>query len=567
MIAPRARWIIAPTADPEAVRRLAGALNLPPPLAALLLQRQYTTPDAAKAFLRPSLDSLSDPYRLPDMDRAVETISAAVRAGTTIMVHGDYDVDGQCSAALLTRVLRVAGAQVVPFVPDRLRDGYDLGPAGVAAARSAGAGLIVTCDCGTTALEAIAAAGAAGIAVVVTDHHVPGELPDVPVVNPRRAPGDAPGADLCGAGVAFKLVQALVPALGLPTTLPLHVLDLVAVATVADVVSLTGENRILVRFGLKTLADSRWPGLRALVETAGLSGRPIRAGHVGFILGPRLNAAGRIGSAMRGLDLLLADDVDEAMEGARRLETLNARRQQMDQTILDEAITMVEREVDLEHTYGLVLARDGWHPGVIGIVASRLVERYARPTILVALEGDEGKGSGRSIPVFDLHAAIKTCAGHLARWGGHRMAAGLTVARDQLEAFSVAFNRAAQQALEPDDLIPTQRVDAVVSLDALDRELERLLRHLEPCGPGNPAPVFGVEGVRGRNPKVVGGNHVRLTLDDGRARLGAIGFGWADRVDPDWWRAPLDVAFRLERNEWRGTTTLQGRIMQLRPSA
>lgn len=547
---------------------LAQALRIPSTLARLLIQRGYGATDGAKRFLRPTLDALSDPRLLPDMERAVATVVDAVRNGRPIVVHGDYDVDGQCGTAILTRALRAAGAVVVPFIPNRLRDGYDLGPAGVAAARAAGAGLIVTCDCGTTAHEAIAAARAAGVRVVVTDHHVPATLPPADaVVNPRRGDREAPTADLCGAGVAFKLVQALVSELGLPEHLPLHLIDLVAIATVADVVPLVAENRILTRFGLRKLADTRWPGLRALIEVAGLANRAVRAGHVGYVLGPRLNAAGRIGDAMEGLALLLSDDPADAQERARRLEVQNEQRQELDTRILQEAVEVIEAEADLERDYGLVVARDGWHAGVIGIVASRVVERFARPAVLVAWEGDVGKGSARSIPGFDLHAALAECAPLLARFGGHRMAGGLTLARGRLDAFRARFNEVARARLAPDDLVPRQRIDAVVRLDQLSLELERLLQHLEPCGAGNPTPVFGITGVAVREARPVGMNHLRLVLEDPAGRIGAIGFDWADRVDPAWWRAPVDVAFQLQQNEWRGDVSLQARIVEVRPSA
>jgi single-stranded-DNA-specific exonuclease len=562
------RWEVAADPPADAIRRLAEALHVPPTLARLLVQRGHGSVEDARTFLRPTLDALSDPLALPDMAPAVATVAQAVRAGSPILVHGDYDVDGQCGTALLTRVLREAGATVVPFLPNRMRDGYDLGPAGLAAARTAGAGLIITCDCGTTALETVAAARAAGLRVVITDHHLPGELPAADaIVNPRRGDRDAPWADLCGTGVAFKLAQALVPALGLPAHLPLHVLDLVALATIADVVPLTGENRVLARFGLRKLQESRWTGLKALIEVAGLQGRPIRAGHVAFALGPRLNAAGRIGEAMDGLALLLSDDPAEALERARRLETQNAQRQELDQRILQEAVDLVERDVRLDEEFGLVLASDTWHPGVIGIVASRVVERYARPAILIALEGNTGKGSGRSIPGFDLHAAIAECSTHLLRFGGHPMAAGVTVARDALEGFRAAFNAVARARLAPEDLVPRRRIDAVVRLDELNLDLERLLRHLEPCGAGNPTPVFGVTGVAVREARPVGANHLRLMLQDDVGRIPAIGFDWADRVDPAWWRAPVDVAFQLQQNEWRGDVSLQARIVEVRPSA
>ncbi len=566
--APILRWVVAPRPDRAAVLALADRLHLPEPLAALLIQRGQVDPEAARQYLRPSLDALSDPLALLGMSEAVETIAATVRAGGTILVHGDYDVDGQCATALLTRALRAGGADVVPFLPHRLRDGYDFGPAGLQAARAAGASLILTCDCGITAVEAVRAARAEGIGVVITDHHLPGpQLPPALAIIDPQQPGDTSGATaLCGAGVAFKLVQALVPALGLPPNLPYYLLDLVALATVADVVPLLGENRILVKHGLRLLAESGWPGVRGLVEASGLLGRELRAGHLGFILAPRLNAAGRIGEATDGLRLLLTDDPDEALRLARRLEELNVERQSLDQRILDEALAQVERTGDPERDAGFVIAGDGWHPGVVGIVASRVVERYGRPAFLIAFDGDIGKGSGRSISRFDLHAALLACGDLLERYGGHHMAAGLTIRRENLDAFRERFGGLARETLAPEDLGPEQRVDLEVALHEVTSELERLMRHLEPCGTGNASPVFGVRGVRLAGRCRVGQGHLKGTLDDGRSRLPAIGFQWADRVP---WLAdgPVDAAFRIECNEWNGQITLQARLCALSPHA
>jgi single-stranded-DNA-specific exonuclease len=496
-------------------------------------------------------------------------IAEAVRSGTRILVHGDYDVDGQCAAALLTRALQAAGADAQPFLPHRLRDGYDLGPSGVAAAREAGAGLILTCDCGITAVEAVDAANAAGIRVIVTDHHLPGrELPAAVAIVDPQLPGDSSGlTQLCGSGIAFKLVQALVPALGLPANLPFHLLDLVALATVADVVPLIGENRILVRHGLRLMSASRWPGLRALVRVSGLEGREIRAGQVGFILGPRLNAAGRVGEARDGLRLLLTDDEGEADRLAHQLEGLNIQRQALDQRMLEEAIAQVERDADPARDAAFVLAGEGWHPGVVGIVASRVVERYGRPTFLVAFEGDVGKGSGRSISRFDLHAALDQCGDLLERYGGHHMAAGLTVKRERLEEFRARFAAVARQQLSPEELGPEQRVDLLLRLDEASEDLERLCRHLEPCGMGNPAPVFGVRGAGFISARRVGSGHLKGTLTQDDRRLAAIGFQWADRVPwlPATPPSHVDVAFRLEQNSYMGETSLQARIVALSP--
>lgn len=567
---PPLRWRVEPPPAAEDVHRLAEGLGVPSALAALLLRRGIATPESAREFLRPGLESLADPLVLTDMDRAVETVVRAVKAGVRILVHGDYDVDGQCATALVTRALRAAGADVRPFVPNRLRDGYDLSAAGVAEAAASGARLVITCDCGITAIDPVAALRARGIAVVITDHHLPGaDLPDADaVVDPQRADDTSGLTQLCGTGLAFKLVQALVPALGLPANLPLHLLDLVAIATVADVVPLVGENRVLVRHGLRLLPHSRWPGLQALIQTSGLARKEIRAGQVAFILGPRLNAAGRIGEAADGLRLLLTDDPGEASRVAADLERLNGERQALDQRILDEAIAQVERECDPERDAGLVLASPGWHAGVVGIVASRVVERYGRPAFLIAVDGEVGKGSGRSIARFDLHAALHRCGDLLERYGGHRMAAGLTVRRERIDAFRQRFRTVAREELAQDDLGPEQRVDLVIGLDEMSHDLERLCRHLEPCGVGNPGPVFGITGARLEGARRVGTNHLKGTLADGRSRLDAIGFGWADRAP---WAgggaAPLvDAAFRLEENQFQGSVTLQARVVALAPA-
>jgi single-stranded-DNA-specific exonuclease len=564
--APMLRWAVAPQPDRAKVEALAAALRLPPALAALLIQRGHGSEEAARSYLRPLLSDLSDPYRLAGMAEAVDVIAHSVKAGQRIMVHGDYDVDGQCSSALLTRALRVAGADVVPFLPHRLRDGYDFGPAGLAAAKAAGAALIITCDCGITAMDTVRSAREAGIGVIVTDHHLPGaELPPaLAVVDPQRADDTSGANDLCGTGIAFKLVQALVPALGLPANLAFHLLDLVALATVADVVPLQGENRILVRHGLKLLAESRWVGVRALVEATGLTGKEVVARHLGFVLGPRLNAAGRVADATDGLRLLLSDDPTESAELAKRLEGLNIERQALDQRILDEALEQVERTGDPERDASFVLAGEGWHPGVVGIVASRVVERYGRPTFLIAFDGDIGKGSGRSISRFDLHEALLACGDLLERYGGHQMAAGLTIRRDRLAEFRERFGAIARQSLAPEDLGPEQRVDLELPLAQATAELERLSRYLEPCGAGNPGPVFGVRGVRFTGRARVGNGHLKGCLDDGTARLPAIGFQWADRV-PWLGDGLVDAAFRLEPNEWNGHVTLQARLCALTP--
>lgn len=562
------RWRVAPAPDPEAAASLAAALSLPLPLAKLLVQRGYAEEARARAFLRPTLDALAEPLTLAGMVDAVAIIRRAVAAGSPILVHGDYDVDGQCATALLTRALRLAGATVHPFVPHRTTDGYDFGAAGLAEAERVGAGLILTCDCGTNAIDAVASAKAAGRLVIITDHHLPGPvLPAADaIINPQRADDQAGLGMMCGTGIAFKLVQALVEPLGLPASLPLHLLDYVAIATIADVVPLVGENRILVKHGLRLLQESRWAGLRALLAQCDLAGKTVRAGQVGFTLAPRLNAVGRIADAKDGVRLLLLDDEREAASLAATLDRLNRERQALDQQIQDDAMALVESEyADPTLHPAIVLAGEGWHPGVIGIVASRVVERYGRPTFLIGLDGAVGKGSGRSIEGFDLHAALTACGDLLTRYGGHRMAAGLTIPSDQVAAFRERFVGVARAQLTVDDLGPTQRVDLELPLGEVTDELERLGRHLEPCGMGNAAPVLGARRVRLQGSRTVGEKHLKTSLAaDGRV-VDAIAFGWADRA-AGFADALVDVAFRLERNEFRGVSSLQARVLALAPT-
>ncbi|MEK6610785.1 MAG: single-stranded-DNA-specific exonuclease RecJ [Gemmatimonadota bacterium] len=562
------RWQVEPAPDDAVANRVAQGLGVPLPFARLLVQRGCSTPEAARRFLRPSREELHDPMLLPDMDTAVERLVQAVRGSEPVLVHGDYDADGQCSTAIMTRLLAHAGGRPVPFLPHRIRDGYDLSEAGVKAAAAAGARVILTLDCGTTAVAPIAEARNLGMDVIVVDHHLPGpERPDaIAMVNPRRPESRYPFADLCGAGVAWKLAVALGRALGGAEGVPWHLVDLVALATVADLVPLAGENRALVRLGLKVMRSTRWPGLAALIREARLDGKTLRAGHMGFLLGPRLNAAGRVGDANDGLRLLLTDDAEEAAKLAAQLERQNAERQALDQRTLEEALALLESDYDPSRDVGVVLAREGWHPGVIGIVASRVVERISRPTFLVAFDGDVGKGSGRSVGRCDLHAALASCASHLDKWGGHRMAAGLTVRRDRLDAFRSAFNDACAAQVDPADLVPTQRVDAVLGLADLSAEMERLIRALEPTGLGNPGPVFGLEGVRlAGPPKPMGEKHVRFTLTDGTRSLRTVAWNVRDEVEElvRSAKGPLRAAVRLERDTYMGRDMLEGRLVAL----
>jgi single-stranded-DNA-specific exonuclease len=564
------RWLAPPVPAEEAVRRLASELRLPPPLCRLLVVRGYDDPEAARRFLRPSLARLHDPHLLAGMDAAVDRISRAVRGGETVLVHGDYDVDGMCATALYTRALRALGADVVPFVPHRVRDGYDLGRNGVRRAAEAGATLIVTADCGIVAHEAVAAAAQMGIDVVVTDHHTPAEtLPEaVAVVNPKRSDCGYPDKGLSGTGVAYKVALALGRAAGRPDEDTHYSLDLVALATVADVMPLTGENRILTRFGLRVLARSRNAGLRALVRGAGLADRTLGAGHLSHGLAPRLNAVGRLEDAATGLRLLLSED-GEATGLAAELEEVNARRQAVDRQILAEALEMLEGWDDGDRA--VVLAREAWHPGVIGIVASRVVERLHRPTVLISVPDGGGlaRGSARSIPGFDLLDAVRACGGHLERFGGHRAAAGFDIRRDRIDGFRKAFLAAAAERL-PEPPVPELRIDGELSLDEATPDLVRLLAHAGPFGAGNPNPVFVLRGVRAERVRGVGSEqqHLKLRLmDGGGAGLDAIGFRMTASHGPlARFGEPIDAAVQLQEDRWNGRRRIQARIVDLRPA-
>lgn len=566
---PALRWESPPPADAGATSRLQASLKLPRPLCAVLVARGHGEPEAARGHLRPLLDHLHPPELLAGAPEAADRILRAIRKGETILIHGDYDVDGIAATALLARWLGRLGGRVVPFVPHRVRHGYDLGPAGVARAREVGATLLVTADSGIVAHSAVEEAARWGIDVVVTDHHTPGATlpPAVAVVNPNRADCPYPDRALSGTGVAFKLCQLLGARTGHPLEELLPLLDLVALATVADLVPLTGENRILVRYGLRAMEGCRDPGLRALMGVAGMDGA-VEAGQVAFRLAPRINAAGRMADPDDALRLLLTRDPVDAEALAATLDTLNRARQEEEGRTLDQALSELSGRFVPERDRGVVLAREGWHPGVIGIVASRVVERIHRPVVLVALEGERGRGSARSVPGFHLYEALAACRDLLERFGGHRQAAGMDLRADRLPAFRDAFAREASRRLRDDQLRPVLRVDAEMELGEATPEVTRYLPYLGPFGIGNPRPVFVARGVEPAGPaKVLKGEHLRLRLRQAGCTLEGVGFRLASRIEPSLLQGgDLDVAFHLEEDEWRGVRRIRARLLDLRPS-
>lgn len=560
-------WRDPPAVDPATVANLSAAIGAPAVVAEVLVRRGHADPESAKGYLRPRLDHLTDPWTLPDMDAAVARLRAALTAGETVLVHGDYDVDGVCGAALLGRGLRALGVKAQPFVPHRLADGYDLGPAGLAAARAQGARVILTCDCGTNAEGAIHDARSSGIDVVVTDHHRVGPaLPAaVALVNPAR-PDSRYGGTLCGTGVAYKLLEALFEAEGRPRAALYKFLDLVAIATVADQVPLVGESRAFVRFGLRVLRETRNPGLRALLELNGLAGRRLSARHAAFIFGPRLNAVGRMGAASRAVELLLARNAADARPLAELLERENRIRQDVDRRTFREAMQLLESRYDPDREYALVLASERWHPGVIGIVASRVVEEVFRPTVLIALCGERARGSGRSIPRFHLYEALQACARHLERFGGHQYAAGLEIRPDNIGAFREAFQEEARSRLRPEDLVPILEVDAELDPARVDAGVWKFVRSMAPFGIGNPTPLFLARRARVAGPvEVVGPGHLRLRLGgENGTGLAAIGFDMAESAR---WVLPgveVTAVYRLQEARESGPLP-EAVLLGLRP--
>ncbi|HEX2087341.1 MAG TPA: single-stranded-DNA-specific exonuclease RecJ [Solirubrobacteraceae bacterium] len=543
----------APVADVLRLEREVGVSHV---VAQALVRRGFGDPQAARAWL--AADERHPASAFAGIEEAVAVVRRQVAAGTRITVHGDYDVDGVCSTSILVRALRRAGADVDWFLPSRTEDGYGLNLRTVERLARRGTKLLLTADCAITAVEEVAAARAAGMDVVVTDHHSPradGALPDAPIVHP--ALGGYPCPDLCAAGVAYKLAGELIGQAADED------LDLVALATVADVVRLQGENRRLVRDGLRALAATGKPGLRALMRVAKVDPGRVDAAACGFRLAPRINAAGRLYRADAGLELLLTQDPDRALAVAEELDRVNAERRHTEQRILFAAEAQVA-ELGARPAY--VLAADDWHPGVVGIVASRIAERYHRPAVLIALDGDTGTGSGRSVPGFDLLAALNACADHLLRHGGHRAAAGLEVRREDVEAFRAAFEAHAEEALTEDLRHPVERVDAVVAGDELGLNLAEELERLAPFGMGNPPVKLLVPAATLGDPRPMGENrHVRFTVETGGVRARAVAFGTAGKIPCDA-EGPVDATFCLELNEWDGTVEPRLVLRHARPA-
>jgi single-stranded-DNA-specific exonuclease len=564
------RWIMPPPVTEADARQLAGTLDLPVPFVRLLLARGHHAPDDLRAFLSPRLENLSPCDGLPGLDEGVERLLRAVEHGEGIMVHGDYDVDGLSATAFLYRFLRRVTPKVSCYIPNRLVEGYGLSEASIAECRNREAGLLVTVDCGARAHREVELARAVGIDCIITDHHhVDPTLPTAAaVVNPQRPGGDPRHRDLAGVGVAFRFVQKLAEVVGRDETEWRQDLDLVALGTIADIVRLRGDNRILAAEGLRQMAATRKPGMRALMDVCNVTPEGLAAWHVGFMIGPRLNAAGRLGIAERSLRLLLTSDPREAGRLAGELDRENRSRQRLDREILREVVERVEQELDLESTWAIVLSSTGWHRGVVGIVASRVVERFGRPTMLIALDGEEGRGSGRSVRGFDLAGALTQMEDLLIAHGGHAMAAGLSIAPENIPDLRDRLNELAASALTPADLARRFRLDGDATLQEVDLTLVRSLARLEPHGMGNPKPLFAVRGVSlAETPRVMKGEHLRFRVRQGDVSMRAVAFGMAKRLpELEENGGNFDLAFEASEDTWQGNGAVELTVRDFLPA-
>ena len=561
-------WELAPT---DGSVDFGDELNRQLPLLVrkLLAQRGISGRENAERFLKPKLADLGDPFELREMDAAVARIFRAVDHGEHVCIYGDYDVDGVSSVTLLHAVLTAFGLCVDCFIPVRTREGYGLSPEGI---RNAIAqcgekpSLLITVDCGTSSVDEVRALQDSGTDVIILDHHEPSPLgrpPAVAVVN-AKLEEDSPLTYLCSAGVVFKLAHALLKRRRLPDFDLRHYLDIVAIATVADIVPLVSENRLLTRHGLRLMSSGGTIGLQALNQVTGLNRRP-NASHISFRIGPRLNAAGRMDSPRDALELLMTDDPERARQLAMHLEQHNRARQTEEERIRHEAMQMIEQNSSMKNDHVIVLGSRSWHPGVVGIVASLLMRRFHKPAFIISLdENGIGKGSGRSIPGVSLVQAIRRCSADLISGGGHDMAAGIVIREDQIDAFRRSFNRFVDETTSADQLKPVLHIDAEVSFADLTLDLLDSYELLEPFGNSNPQPFFMARNVRlTEAPRHLQGNHLRLCLRQGNCECDAMYFnaGRLQLPDPPW-----DIVFTIDRNTWRGRTSLSMSIQDLRPA-
>lgn len=564
------RWNIL-SADTGTVNTLQKSLNINVALCKILVQRGIDTFDKAKQYFRPELSQLHDPWLMKDMDKAVDRVLSAIEKNEKILVFGDYDVDGTTSVACMYKFLqKIYLPQNVEFyIPHRYREGYGVSKMGIDFAKENNFSLIISLDCGIKSIELIAYAKTLGLDFIVCDHHLPDEElpPAIAILNPKQKDCNYPYKELCGCGVGFKLITALSQRLNIPETEYLSYLDLVATAIAADIVPLTGENRVLAFYGLKKINEDPCAGIKALVQQSGIE-KKFSINNVVFIIAPRVNAAGRMDDARKAVLMFVEDDFNKALEYAAMLHSDNVDRKDADSTITEEALSIIDGDEILINKKSTVVFRPHWHKGVVGIVASRLIEKYYRPTVVLTQSGEVVSGSARSVVGFNLYEAIHACREHLIGYGGHFAAAGLTMLPANVEAFSNSFEQIVDSTIEPHLLIPEIIIDTELNFKNITKSFYNIVTQMEPFGPENMRPVFITKNVQDTSwSKIVKEQHVRFIVKQDNIIFTGIGFNMADKFYLLQMNKPLDIVYTLDENEWNGEIHLQLKVIDIRISA
>lgn len=562
------RWKIKEADDDYAIKSLSDSINISEVLSKLLVLRNIKNFHQAKHFFRPSLDSMNDPFQMDGMEAATYRVIKALTENQLICIYGDYDVDGTCSTALLYMFLKELGADVEFYIPQRLTEGYGISKSGIDNIKCRGTSLLISVDCGITAIEETKYINELGIDLIICDHHQPKEeIPNAyAVLDPLKPNCNYPFKYLSGAGVAFKLAQGVAERIG-KRILPLKYLDLVALAGAADIVPLIEENRVLVKEGLDMINLNPRPGIAALIESSNISTGNLTSGQIVFTIAPRINAVGRLGDAQRAVELLITNDKEQALELAQVLETENYHRRKIDEDTFDNALDIVENSLDLSEDIAIILHQEKWHPGVIGIVASRLVEKYYRPTIMLTTVDGVAKGSARSISNFNIYEALKKCENLLIHFGGHQAAAGLAVEVEKIDEFKSKFNQIVKESMSEEDLMPELHIDSKLKFSEITSKFLKIIDQFSPFGPGNMRPVFISENVTVVNtPRIVGANHLILNIKQaGCDRVfDSIGFNMSEFIDSIKVNSNLDIVYSIDKITRDGKTFPQFKIKDLK---
>ncbi|HEY3294898.1 MAG TPA: single-stranded-DNA-specific exonuclease RecJ [bacterium] len=564
----QSKWELVESRPHEEIESLSRQSNIPYAVSRILINRGIDTAEQVDRFFNPNTSHLYDPFLMLDMDKAVDRIVKALGQRERIAIYGDYDVDGITSASMLYLILKDLGGDVIPYIPDRQNEGYGISELGILELQKSGASLIISVDCGITSIKEAKVATALGIDLIISDHHEPGDaIPEAHAVcDPKREGCGYPFKELSGVGVAYKIAQGIIQKLNLENEYTEKYMDLVALGSAADIVPLVDENRVFVKLGLEKINNMPEVGLAALIETACIKAGKIEVGDIVFGIAPRINAVGRLGSALRAVKLLTTRDRSSSRQIAQVLEDENRRRKDIDNATLEEAVREIEMTINPLEARSLVLAREGWHPGVIGIVASRLIERYYRPTVMITIENGQGKGSARAIAKFDIYQALKACGDLLLQFGGHKYAAGLTIAAENIPEFKRRFELVCREIIPEEDLVPKIKIESEISLDEITPDVVASLKRFAPFGPKNNRPNFFSRGLDILDsPRIVGSNHLKFRAGQGGVAFEAIGFNLGHNIDRvTGGGRPIEMVYAVEENEYNGRKTVQLRIKDIR---